>query len=90
MPYRHFARTDRAPATDPERGERETTALNTEQLADRIISINPTATREFLGQFGQGPLRDYLDHLLSAQQPRGPESRWVRPSTTRAIVSAAR
>lgn len=60
--------------------------LTREQVIDRILAINPTAAPDFLNRFGAEHLRLYLDHLVSAQQPRGRDARWVRPRETPAIV----
>ena len=64
--------------------------LSGEQVIERILDLNPTASPAFLGQFDTESLRTYLEHLLSARQPRGEASRWVRPSGSRAICSSER
>lgn len=61
--------------------------LTREQVVDRIITINPTATAEFLARFSERSLRAYLAHLQSATQPRGPGARWERPGDSPAIVA---
>lgn len=61
-------------------------ALTREQLVDRILHINPSATARFLDRFAERPLRQYYEHLLCAAAPRGERSRWVRPGDTPAIV----
>jgi len=61
-------------------------AMTREQVVDRIITINPTATRGFLDKFKKKSLDLYLDHLQYAEQPRGPSSKpWNRPGDTPAI-----
>ncbi|MBC7771341.1 MAG: hypothetical protein H7210_02485 [Pyrinomonadaceae bacterium] len=60
--------------------------LTREQVVDRILSMNTTASTDFLGSFSDSALRDYLDHLQSATIPRGPQARWVRRPGTRAVV----
>lgn len=60
--------------------------LSREHLIDGIIAINPTATVAFLSRFADTALRGYLDHLLSAQEPRGRSAAWVRPGDSPAIV----
>jgi hypothetical protein len=60
--------------------------LTREQLFERIMSLNPTATVGFLSEFDEEPLRNYLDHLLAAQEPRGRGARWSRPGDAPAIV----
>jgi len=60
------------------------------QVVERIISINPTATTEFLGRFADRALRGYLDHLNVVQEPRGRSSQpWVRPADSPAILMRA-
>jgi hypothetical protein len=61
--------------------------LTREQVVSRIIHINPTATAKFLSRFREESLERYLDHLLVASQPRGPQSRWIRPGDSPAIVA---
>lgn len=65
-----------APALDPAR----------QQLVSQIIELNPSATPAFLGAFEASALRNYLDHLHSAQGPRGRHSTWVRPADSPAIM----
>ncbi len=61
--------------------------MSRSQVMERIISINPTATVQFLGRFADRSLRGYLDHLSAAQSPRGRSSTpWVRPADSPAIV----
>lgn len=60
-------------------------ALSREQLIDRIQSLNPTASAEYLGRFGEQSLSLYLDHLLALCEPRGRMARWLRRGETRAI-----
>lgn len=58
--------------------------LTREQIVDRIISMNQTATAEFLASFSDRALRLYMEHLQAAAMPRGRNARWVRPSDHRA------
>lgn len=60
-------------------------ALSREQLIDRILMLNPTASPSFLGGFSPNDLTHYLEHLTVAQEPRGREARWVRTNTSPAI-----
>lgn len=62
--------------------------LSRSQIIERILAHNPTASVEFLEDFSEQALRTYLDHLLSAQIPRGRMARWVRPGDTPGIVVA--
>ena len=60
--------------------------LTREQVVDRIIAINPTATTAFLDRFTEDKLEKYLDHLVAASGPRGGHSRWLRPGDAPAIT----
>jgi hypothetical protein len=60
--------------------------LSFEQVVNQIISINRSATVEYLKQFKRESLDTYLDHLLETQKPRGRESRWDRPGDAPAIM----
>ncbi len=64
--------------------------LSREQVVDQILTINPSAGRGFLEQFGADGLGEYLDRLIKARSPRGGESRFVRRGDTPAIVGDAR
>ncbi|MBX3357246.1 MAG: hypothetical protein KF745_02340 [Phycisphaeraceae bacterium] len=69
---------------------RETLASRTltrPQIVDRILSMNPSATAGFLDRFTDRALSVYLDHLVSAQRPRGRDAVWERPGDTPAILS---
>lgn len=78
--WRFAAPVPAAPAPDPE--------LNPEQaiLVSQIIELNPSATVGFLRTFAESSLRNYLEHLRSAQVPRGRDARWVRPDETAAVM----
>lgn len=65
-------------------------AFSREQVVDQIISINRSATVEYLAQFEQKSLDVYLEHLLSSQRPRGRDARWDRPGDAPAIMSRRR
>ena len=62
----------------PERSSQHSSRLTREQLVDRIITLNPTATPEFLARFEEDSLDQYLRRLATASGPRG--RGWVRPS----------
>lgn len=64
--------------------------LSRSQVVDQIISINHSATAEYLEQFEQRSLDTYLAHLISAQQPRGPHARWDRPGDTPSMMGRQR
>lgn len=53
-------------------------------LVQRIMALNPTASREYLGSFTDRSLSMYLAHLESAGAPRG--ARWERPCDSPAII----
>ncbi|HSZ57388.1 MAG TPA: hypothetical protein VK797_17115 [Tepidisphaeraceae bacterium] len=48
------------------------------QLIDDIRRYNTTAAPEFLAQFDEAALRQYLDHLEGAFRKRIQISAWVR------------
>jgi len=52
--------------------------MTREQVMDRIIHVNPSASRSFLDQFADDSLHDYLDHLVVRERPRTMASVWVR------------
>ncbi len=62
--------------------------LTRPQIVDRILSMNHSATTGFLDRFSDGALAVYLDHLVSAQRPRGRDAVWERPGDAPAILSA--
>ena len=53
--------------------------MTREQVVDRIIQFNPTATSDYLAAFEEMPLRLYLARLCELMGQRGKEARWVRP-----------
>lgn len=57
------------------------------QLIDDIRGRNPTATPQFLAQFDEPALRQYLDHLTSAQEKRVRIAGWVRRKPRMRLVS---
>lgn len=59
--------------------------LTRSQIIDRILSVNRTAQTEFLDCFSIEQLSVYLQHLNTTSQPRGNQSRWVRPLGSRGI-----
>lgn len=60
--------------------------LTREQVVDRIITLNPSASPEFLDRFPEPALDEYLRRLDSAQEPRGRRATWVRRGSSPAIV----
>lgn len=65
-------------------------AMRREHLLDRILTMNATATPEFLDQFDEEGLRVYLERLTWAQDPRDRSCGWVRRPEGRAIVGHVR
>jgi hypothetical protein len=58
---------------------RESThAMNKRQLIDGIRQLNQTAQPEFLAQFDDEALQQYLRHLQSAQEKRLKVAGWVK------------
>jgi hypothetical protein len=74
------------PASEPLESSSQSSRLTREQVVDRIITINPTATAQFLARFRDDSLEKYLDHLVIASGPRGGHSRWLRPGDSPAII----
>jgi hypothetical protein len=72
--------------SEPLESSSSSSRLTREQVVDRILTMNPTATTDFLGDFPESSLLAYLEHLLAASQPRGRSARWVRPGDSPAIV----
>ncbi len=52
--------------------------MNKRELIDDIRRINPTAEAQFLAQFDDAALKQYLEHLQGAQEKRMRISGWVR------------
>jgi hypothetical protein len=57
------------------------------QLIDEIRTMNPTAQPQFLAQFDEPELGQYLDHLKAAQEKRLKIASWVRPAPKFRLVS---
>lgn len=64
--------------------------MTREQVVERIIFQNPTATPAFLGAFDDEALRVYLQRLDAASEPRGRRAVWVRRGSSSAIHTAKR
>ena len=67
----------------------DTPSTRRDLLVDRIIRINTSATHEFLNRFAEAELSEYLEHLLSAQRPRGRRAVWVRKPGRPGIVTGS-
>lgn len=70
--------------------EETANGLSRTQIVDRILTINTSATADFLDRFDTPSLGAYLDHLAVASQPRGALARWVRPTGGCGISWSAR
>jgi hypothetical protein len=75
------------PTCEPPECDSLSSRLTREQVVDRIITINPTATTSFLERFNDRSLGMYLDHLVAASRPRGRGARWLRPGDSPAILA---
>lgn len=76
--------------SEPLESSSSSSRLTREQVVDRIITINPTATTSFLSKFNEESLGRYLDHLLATSGPRGRFARWVRLGDSPAILARER
>lgn len=76
--------------SEPLESSSSSSRLTREQVVDRIITINPTATTSFLAGFSEASLGRYLDHLVATSCPRGRHARWLRPGDSPAIVARER
>jgi hypothetical protein len=59
--------------------------MNKRQLIDDIRRYNTTVQPQFLAQFDEASLRQYLDHLRSAQEKRIRIAGWVRKTPLRMV-----
>ncbi len=64
----------------------ENPRLTREQVVDRIITLNPTASQDFLREFRDDALALYLEHLTATQEPRGRNACWRRPGDSPSIL----
>ncbi|MEM7680972.1 MAG: hypothetical protein AAF288_03355 [Planctomycetota bacterium] len=63
----------------------DTTALSKRELINRIRVRNRTAAPEFLANFDEPALREYLERLTGVLGQRGRGSVWVRPAGRPAV-----
>lgn len=61
--------------------------LSGSQILDHILAINPTASWLLGETFDRLQLWHYLQHLLTAQGPRGTASAWIRPADSPGITA---
>jgi hypothetical protein len=57
------------------------------QLIEDIRQHNPTAQVQFLSQFDEAALQQYLDHLEAAKAKHARKMGWNRPTTNLRMVS---
>ncbi len=83
-----IARTNRfsTPDTPEPLMQAPPAALTREQVVDEILTVNPSASADFLAQFDDGLLTKYLEHLRFTEQPRCGKSSWDRPGDAPAIM----
>ncbi len=75
---------------DPPLAWESTSGLSRSAIVEQILEINNTASLEFLSEFSDQDLSNYLNHLLWLQQPRTGQARWVRPGDSPAVMARSR
>ena len=61
--------------------------MNKRQLIDDIRKYNTTAQPEFLAQFDDSALKQYLEHLEDARRKHLRSAAWVKKSPKLRLVS---
>lgn len=61
--------------------------MNKRQLIDDIRQHNPTASVQFLSQFDDSDLSQYLEHLEAAKAKHSRKLTWTRPVTAERLAS---
>jgi hypothetical protein len=61
--------------------------MNKRQLIEEIRQYNTTVAVEFLSQFDESALRQYLEHLEAAKKRNTRISTWVRKTPRMRLVS---
>lgn len=61
--------------------------MSKHQMVEAIRQRNRSASSEFLLNFDEQTLQSYLRRLTDVLGHRGPNSVWVRQSTSRAVVT---
>ncbi len=64
------------------------TRLTRDQIIEKILLANPTATADYLEQFENYSLQLYLERLTKLAEPRSGHTFWVRQDETPAITCA--
>ncbi len=62
-------------------------AMTKRQLIDDIRRLNPTAMPQFLAQFDDSALKQYLEHLQAAEAKHVRIAGWVRRQPKLRLVS---
>jgi aspartate aminotransferase-like enzyme len=62
-------------------------AMNKRQLIDDIRRYNTTVPTEFLSQFDESALKQYLEHLEGARNKHARIASWVRKTPKLRLVS---
>lgn len=63
------------------------TAMNKRQLIDEIRRLNTTVPPQFLAQFEEPALKQYLEHLEGARKKHARIASWVRKTPKLRMVS---
>lgn len=61
--------------------------MSKRQLIDNIRALNPTAEPQFLAQFEESELQEYLEHLQDAQSKRPQIFSWCKGKSEVRMVS---
>ncbi|QQE10105.1 hypothetical protein JD969_11320 [Planctomycetota bacterium] len=61
--------------------------MSKEQMIQAIRNRNRTAKPEYLGDFTESDLQQYLMRLTSVHGRRGRNSRWIRNTTSPAVIT---
>jgi len=84
--FDHDDHTDAPLIELAERSARQRERHDKDRVIDQIQAINRGSDRTWLACFELEDLQRYLDHLQRSLEPRGPQSVWVRPGDTSAVV----
>ena len=61
--------------------------MSKEQMIKAIRNRNRTAKEEYLGTFTEEALQQYLNRLTCVLGQRGRNSRWIRNTTSPAVIT---
>jgi len=62
-------------------------SLRRDQIFDRLLTLRPGMSLEFLEGFSNEALGEYLDRLESFASRKGRDARWIRTGRTPAVVT---